>query len=163
VCEFRKTNISISSNHKCCIEGGLVNFNYKCNLASRIILAFFPSLVAIVLQHNHLVEPGVEGQKVTSQSSLGNRQENLSKMTKKSTTCKPCLGMEGFDHYKLVFSTVICLWPFEPDLQGFTSGHSLLCQSMNDNKGWILVLSGCLSPPMILCSVYFCSHLLPLH
>jgi hypothetical protein len=61
-----KKNVSISSNNKCCIEGGLVNFNYKRNLASRIILAFFPSLVASVLQHNHLVEPGVEGRKVTS-------------------------------------------------------------------------------------------------
>ncbi len=59
--------ISNSSNHKCCIEGGLINFNYKRNLAFRIILAFFPSLVANVLRHNHLVEPGVEGRKVTSQ------------------------------------------------------------------------------------------------
>jgi hypothetical protein len=70
VCELGKNkikkNVSISFNHKCCIEGGLVNFNYKRNLASRIILAFFPSLVAIVLEHNHLVEPGVEGRKVTS-------------------------------------------------------------------------------------------------
>jgi hypothetical protein len=60
--------ISISSNHKCCIEGGLINFNYKRNLAFRIILAFFPSLVANVLWHNHPVEPGVEGRKVTSHS-----------------------------------------------------------------------------------------------
>ncbi len=59
--------VSISSNHKCCIEGGLINFNYKRNLAFRIILAFFPSLVANVLRHNHLVEPGMEGRKVTSQ------------------------------------------------------------------------------------------------
>jgi len=59
-------NVSISSNYKCCIEGGLINFNYKRNLTSRIILAFFPSLVAIVLSHNHLVGPGVEGRKVTS-------------------------------------------------------------------------------------------------
>ncbi len=59
--------VSISSNHKCCIEGGLINFNYKRNLAFRIILAFFPSLVANVLRHNHLVEPGVEGRKVTPQ------------------------------------------------------------------------------------------------
>ncbi len=58
--------ISISSNHKRCIEGGLINFNYKRNLAFRIILAFFPSLVANVLRHNHLVEPGEEGRKVTS-------------------------------------------------------------------------------------------------
>ncbi len=58
--------VSINSNHKCCIEGGLINFNYKRNLAFRIILAFFPSLVANVLRHNHLVEPGVEGRKVTS-------------------------------------------------------------------------------------------------
>jgi hypothetical protein len=61
--------VSISSNHKCCIEGGLINFNYKRNLAFRIILAFFPSLVANVLRHNHLVEPGVEGRKVTSQNA----------------------------------------------------------------------------------------------
>ncbi len=27
---------------------------------------FFPSLVVIVLRHNHLVEPGMEGRKVTS-------------------------------------------------------------------------------------------------
>jgi hypothetical protein len=67
---WKKKNVSISSNHKCCIEGGLINFNYKRNLTSRIILAFFPSLVAIVLQHNHLVGPGVEGRKVTSQSIL---------------------------------------------------------------------------------------------
>jgi hypothetical protein len=59
--------VSISSNHKCCIEGGLINFNYKRNLTFRIILAFFPSLVANLLRHNHLVEPGVEGWKVTSQ------------------------------------------------------------------------------------------------
>jgi hypothetical protein len=59
--------VSISSNHKCCIEGGLINFNYKRNLAFRIILAFFPSLVANVLRHNQLVEPGVEGQKITLQ------------------------------------------------------------------------------------------------
>jgi hypothetical protein len=63
-------NVSISSNHKCCIEGGLINFNYKRNLASGIILAFFPSLVANVLQHNHLVEPGVEGRKVTSHTHI---------------------------------------------------------------------------------------------
>jgi hypothetical protein len=69
VCELGNIYIyvSISSNHKCCIEGGLINFNYKRNLAFRIILAFFPSLVANVLRHNHLVEPGVEGRKVTSQ------------------------------------------------------------------------------------------------
>ncbi len=62
--------VSINSNHKCCIEGGLINFNYKRNLAFRIILAFFPSLVANVLRHNHLIEPGVEGRKVTSQLRL---------------------------------------------------------------------------------------------
>jgi hypothetical protein len=67
--------VSISSNHKCCIEGGLINFNYKRNLAFRIILAFFPSLVANVLRHNHLVEPGVEGWKVTSQKTPWNTSE----------------------------------------------------------------------------------------
>jgi hypothetical protein len=61
--------VSIGSNHKCCIEGGLINFNYKRNLAFRIILAFFLSLVANVLRHNHLVEQRVEGRKVTSQTS----------------------------------------------------------------------------------------------
>ncbi len=66
---LEKNNVFISSNHKSCIEGGLMNFNYNRNLASKIILAFFPSLVAIVLQHNHLVEPGVEGRKVTSHTT----------------------------------------------------------------------------------------------
>jgi hypothetical protein len=64
--------VSISSNNKCCIEGGLINFNYKCNLAFRIILAFFPSLIANVLWHNHLVELGVEGRKVTPQYITNN-------------------------------------------------------------------------------------------
>jgi hypothetical protein len=49
MCELEK-NVFISFNHKCCIEGGLFNFNYKHNLTSRITLAFFPSLVAFVLQ-----------------------------------------------------------------------------------------------------------------
>ncbi len=49
MCELEK-NVSSSSNHKCCIEGGLLNFNYKCNLTSRITLAFFPSVVAFVSQ-----------------------------------------------------------------------------------------------------------------
>ncbi len=71
VCELGYIYISISSNHKCCIEGGLINFNYKRNLAFRIILAFFPSLVTNVLRHNHLVEPGVEGRKVTSHRVTG--------------------------------------------------------------------------------------------
>jgi hypothetical protein len=44
-----------------------MNFNYKRNLASRIVLAFLPSLVVFVLRHNHLVGPVVEGQKVASQ------------------------------------------------------------------------------------------------
>jgi hypothetical protein len=47
MCELEK-NISSNSNHKCCIEGGLLNFNYKCNLTSRITLAFFPLVVAFV-------------------------------------------------------------------------------------------------------------------
>jgi len=49
VCELEK-NVFISSNHKGCIEGELLNFNYKRNLTSRITLTFFPSLVAFVLQ-----------------------------------------------------------------------------------------------------------------
>jgi len=49
MCELGK-NVSIKSNHKCCIKGGLLNFNYKHNLTSRITFAFFPSLVAFVLQ-----------------------------------------------------------------------------------------------------------------
>ncbi len=48
MCELEK-NVSISSNHKCCIEGGLLNFNYKRNLTSRITLAFFISLIAFML------------------------------------------------------------------------------------------------------------------
>jgi hypothetical protein len=40
-----------------------MKFNYKRNLASRIVFAFFPSLVVLVLRDNHLVGPGVEEQK----------------------------------------------------------------------------------------------------
>ncbi len=48
MCELEKL-VSISSNHKCCIEGGLLYFNYKHNLTSKITLTFFPSLVAFML------------------------------------------------------------------------------------------------------------------
>jgi hypothetical protein len=61
--EKLKKKLCINFNHKSCTENGLMKFNYKRNLASRIVFAFFPSLVVLVLRHNHLVGPGVEGQK----------------------------------------------------------------------------------------------------
>jgi hypothetical protein len=61
--EKQNKNVSINFNHKSCIESGLMKFNYKRNLASRIVFAFFPSLVVLVFRHNHLVGPGEEGQK----------------------------------------------------------------------------------------------------
>ncbi len=69
MCGLEK-NVFISSNHKCCIEGGLLNFNYKRNLTSRITLAFFPSLVAFVLQAQSPCRTRSRGTKVASQ--LGN-------------------------------------------------------------------------------------------
>jgi hypothetical protein len=96
--------ISISFNHKCCIEGGLINFNYKRNLAFRIILAFFPSLVANVLRHNHLVEPGVEGRKVTSHSVIDTKGQ-------RKINCTPnlfCL-LVVFNKLKIVQKPIIKL------------------------------------------------------
>ncbi len=61
--EKLKKNVSINFNHKRCTESGLMKFNYKRNLASRIVFVFFPSLVVLVLRHNHLVGPGLEGHK----------------------------------------------------------------------------------------------------
>jgi len=99
-------------------------------------------------------------------------------------TCKPCLGMEGLIIINWFFpqlfvygllsqickalqvGTHYCAKSMNDNSQickALQVGTHYCAKSMNDNRGWILVLSGCLSPPMILCLVYFCSHLLLLH
>jgi hypothetical protein len=62
-------NISIILNHKWCIIRKLFVFNYKHNLLSRNTLCIFPSSITY-FEYNHLIEPKVEGQKVTSQGTI---------------------------------------------------------------------------------------------
>jgi hypothetical protein len=56
-------------NHKWCIGGKLLDFNYKCNLTFRNTLAFLSFTGSICnFKYNHLLEPRVEGQEVASHS-----------------------------------------------------------------------------------------------
>ncbi len=59
--------IFVNISRKSCIGSKPSNPNYKCNLKFKIHLYLFPSLIVYILsKYIHLIELGVEGQKVAS-------------------------------------------------------------------------------------------------
>jgi len=62
-------------NRKWCIGGKLLGFNYKCNLTFKNTFTFSFINSICTFKYSHLIELGVEGQKVASQQVLKNMFE----------------------------------------------------------------------------------------
>jgi hypothetical protein len=64
-------------NCKSCIGSKLSSPNYKCNLTFRNTFVFFSFTDSLyIFKYSHLIEPGVEGQKVASHEALSIIEKN---------------------------------------------------------------------------------------